>query len=150
AEAVRLRVEERLSLREIEKRLSVSRGSLSTWLREFPLTEDEKRRRARQKVQRNSCGRKCWGDESKFHRMVDPSKLTNLQRAKIAEAAVLFRLCLHGFSPYGSFAEGEKSDWLVVDAIGGRVLRIQVRYTHKYRYGVPAVRLHCSNGRGKA
>jgi hypothetical protein len=81
--------------------------------------------------------------------MVDTSSLSGHQKAKIAEAAVLFRLCLHGFNPYGSFSEGEKPDWLVLDTMTGRVHRIEVRWTRMNRYGAPVILLRCSNGRGK-
>ena len=37
-EAIRLRVEERLSLREIAEMTSASKGSLSVWLKPYPLT----------------------------------------------------------------------------------------------------------------
>ena len=45
AEAIRLRVEERHSLREIESLTGAARGSLSLWLKPYPLTEEEKRER---------------------------------------------------------------------------------------------------------
>ena len=45
AEAIRLRIEERRSLREIEVLTNAARSSLSLWLRPYPLTEDEKRAR---------------------------------------------------------------------------------------------------------
>jgi hypothetical protein len=41
-EAIRLRREERLSLKEIEKRIKVSRGSPSNWLRDYPLSPAER------------------------------------------------------------------------------------------------------------
>lgn len=42
SEAVRLRVEERLSLPEILRKVPVAKSTLSLWLREYPLTEEEK------------------------------------------------------------------------------------------------------------
>lgn len=48
AEAIRLRVDERKTLPEIQALIPVSKGSLSTWLRDHPLTEDERRARRSQ------------------------------------------------------------------------------------------------------
>ena len=47
AEAIRLRVEKRHSLREIETITGAARGSLSAWLKPHPLTEDEKKARSK-------------------------------------------------------------------------------------------------------
>ncbi len=54
AEALRLRLEERLSLKEIQARLAqpVAKGTLSIWLRAHPLTEQERLVRARAGVER--------------------------------------------------------------------------------------------------
>jgi hypothetical protein len=41
-EAIRLRVEERLTYAEIVDRIGVSRGNLSLWLASYPLTKDER------------------------------------------------------------------------------------------------------------
>ena len=52
-EAIRLRQDERLSLRAIQARLPVSKGALSLWLRSYPLTEAEvsaRRRTSRKRV----------------------------------------------------------------------------------------------------
>lgn len=47
AEAVRLRLEKRLSLREIETITGAARGSLSLWLKPDPLSDEEKRDRTK-------------------------------------------------------------------------------------------------------
>lgn len=39
--AIKLRTEERLSLPEIAKKLNISKGTLSPWLRDYPLSLDE-------------------------------------------------------------------------------------------------------------
>jgi hypothetical protein len=150
AEAIRLRLEERLSLKEIEAKLGVSRGSLSSWLRQFPLTEEERLQKVREKKRGNSWGSKrIRREESKYHRMVAPGPLTSHRRAKIAEAAVLFRLTLQGFTAYASCFDGEKVDWLVIEEATGRVLRVEVRCVHMQKYGYPFIRLRCSDGRGR-
>lgn len=45
SKAIQLRIEQRLSLRAIQKQLPVSKGTLSLWLKDFPLTDDEMRSR---------------------------------------------------------------------------------------------------------
>ncbi|HEX8847443.1 MAG TPA: hypothetical protein VF791_22555 [Pyrinomonadaceae bacterium] len=47
AEAIRLRVEQRMSLREIAAITGAAKGSLSLWLQPYPLTDDEKRARSK-------------------------------------------------------------------------------------------------------
>jgi len=44
-EAIRLRTEERLSYSEIKERLDVAKSTLSYWLRDYPLSEEEIRKR---------------------------------------------------------------------------------------------------------
>ncbi len=46
-EAIRLRVEQRLSLREIAAQTGAAKGSLSAWLKPYPLTAEERRLRQR-------------------------------------------------------------------------------------------------------
>lgn len=146
AECVRLRVEERLSLREIAERTSVSKGSLSVWLKPFPLTDKEKRMRHR--LPRRDHLRKQLGVKSKFYEMAAGQELTRLRKAKIAETAVLFRLVLHGFIPYGSPFDGDKTDWLV-ESPNGKLHKIQVRTTKNGTHGLPKVSLHCTEGHNK-
>ena len=78
AEAIRLRQQERLSLRQIAALLGASKGSLSVWLRSYPLTQAERKRR------NNSAGpvrqaTKDRGEESKFHRAIAGRQLTRQQ-----------------------------------------------------------------------
>jgi len=138
AECVRLRVEERLSYKEIEKRTGASRGSLSLWLVDYPLTEKEKDgRQARGQ-------RKPRPLPSTFFLAVKGESLTRARKARIAEAAVLFRLALHGFVPFGAAFDGERADW-VVD-VEGRLLRLQVKWVKTESHGLPLVSLNCTEG----
>ena len=68
-QADRLRVEERLSLDEIQSVVGASKASLSVWLRPYPLTEEE---RVRRRVQNHKGGfPACPLDgPSKFYRAV--------------------------------------------------------------------------------
>lgn len=143
AEAVRLRIEERLSLREIATRLGVSKGTVSVWVRPHRLTEDEIRTRAAKRPARPLKPR---GVESKFHQAVDASSWTRHQKGKVAEAAVLFRLILQGFHVFGSVFDGDKTDWLV-EVPDGAVKKVQVKWA-SCGEAMPAISLRCSNGRG--
>src|SRR5208337_3905527 len=70
SEAIRLRVEERLSLETIRKRLGVSQGSCSLWLRGFPLTKEEiaERNSGPKPRGEKSSNYKPRGEISKFYR----------------------------------------------------------------------------------
>ena len=59
-EAIQLRLSERLSNRTIAARLEVSSGSVSRWLRDCPLSEQELK-------ERQHSGNSRWGVEPKFY-----------------------------------------------------------------------------------
>lgn len=155
AEAVRLRIEERLSLPEIRALVPVSKGSLSLWLKDHPLTDEELRER------RQACGGRTKGlvhskikkaakDPSKWYEMANsswgPSQKHNAnQRGLIAEAAVLFRLTVNGFLPLRSIFEGHKADWLV--DTGKSVFKVQVKCVHRGQHGAPTVSLRTSGNK---
>lgn len=148
AEAIRLRVEERMSLREIAAATGAAKGSLSLWLQPYPLTDEEKK--ARSKVaKRYITPKKSHGEESKFYRMMDWQGINNQQKGKIAEAAVLFRLTLHDFYIYKSPFDGDKADWLVEVPETGRILKLQVRCVNPHAHGLPGVLLTCAEGHHK-
>jgi hypothetical protein len=146
AECIRLRVQERLSNKEISNKTGIAPGTLFSILHKIPLTHDE----MKQKFTLAHTGQigklKYRGDESKYYRMVKDSNLTRQDKAKIAEAAVLFRLCLKKFIVYGSPFDGDKADWIIesLDFLG-KTYRIQVKWTKDGRpgYGMPSVTLRC-------
>lgn len=124
-EAIRLRIEERMSLNEIADVTGASKGSLSGWLKPYPLTDEE--RRERQKVaKRYVAPKKDRGEVSKYYEAVAGRELTRQEKAKIAESAVAFRLALHGFHIYGSMYDGDKADWVVEVPETGKFHKIQV------------------------
>jgi len=130
AECVRLRVEERRSLREIHDLTGAAKGSLSLWLKEYPLTASELR--SRQAT-----------NKPKPSRVISPSKyylmaggLTSEHKGRIAEAAVLFRLVVLGYTPLRSVFEGSRSDWLI-ELEDARVVRLQVKWAARHRQGPP-------------
>ncbi len=149
AEAIRLRVEKRHSLREIETITGAARGSLSAWLEPYPLTDEEKE--ARSKVaKRYVTPKKNHGEESKHNRAIVWQSLTPHHKGRIAEAAILFRLSLHGFETFSSVFDGDKTDWLVQVHETGKLLRIQVRCVNTAkRHGLPTIMLTCAEGHHK-
>lgn len=148
AKCVRLRVEKRMSLREIHQLTGVSKGSLSVWLRPHPLTEDEKENRKKKRKVRSD--RKYRGDESDLHRLSPKDGHTRLEKSKIAETAVLLRLVLFHFVPFGSVFDGDKTDWLVEVPSTGKVRKVQVRWAKKSSKAVlPYIKLTCAEGSSK-
>jgi transposase-like protein len=137
AQCLRLRIEERLSIPEISKRVKVAKSTLSLWLKDLPLTKEERDRK------RHVVLRKDRGEPSKFVAMA-PERLTRAQKARIAEAAVLFRLALQGWSVFGSPFDGDRSDWWV--DVGGIIKRVQVKWAREAKQGLPSVPLQCSVG----
>ena len=148
AAARRLRVEKRQSLNEIEKKLGVPRSTLSLWLRDVPLTAKERRKRQFSHLAGNRYSAKDRGLQSKHYQASVVGALSREQKARIAEAAVLFRLALHGVETYGRVFDGQKADWVGITA-GGKALRIQVRWAGQGKHGLPAASLRCSAGRKK-
>jgi hypothetical protein len=95
AEAIRLRVNQRLSLREIQKRIGASKGALSSWLRPYPLTAQEvSRKQSRGKRQPGTPGT----EESKLYRQFTGIPLNQKQKSLIAESMVRARVHLLGLA----------------------------------------------------
>ena len=146
AEAIRLRVKERLSLSEIATLTGAAKSSLSLWLKPHPLTEEEKKARAKL-AKRYVAPKKDHGKESKYHKAVAWQNLSRQQKGRIAEAAVLFRLSLHGFHVYASLSDGDKADWMVEVPESGKRLKLQVRCVNlPWKHGLPGVGLTCAQG----
>jgi hypothetical protein len=143
--ATSLRVQGRLSIDEISAKLSVPRGTLAVWLRKDPLTNRERSDRriksTKEKREREP--------KSKYFSYVEGKSITRSQKAKIAEAAVLFRLALHGFNAFTSVFDGDSIDWVVEVPGKNKLLRLEVRWASRYRVGTPIIRLTRSNGRNK-
>lgn len=58
-EAIRLRVEEKLSLKTIAECLKISKGTASVWLRDYPLSEEIKKERRKKWVE-SEAGKKFY------------------------------------------------------------------------------------------
>lgn len=146
-EAIHLRVAERKSLNEIHVITGLSKGSLSVWLRPYPLTPEEKKARHTGKVCLSR--RKNRGEMSELCKMAENREFSTLEKGKIAELAVHLRLVLKGFRVYAPLVDGDKVDWMVQDPITGKISKIQVKWASSQNNGAPVISLRCSNGRGK-
>jgi len=144
ATAIVLRKDGRCSLDEIEAKTGVPRGTLASWFRKFPLTSGE---RTTRRASAMRARRKDRGQESKYSIAVSGQDLGRDRKARVAEAAVLFRLALHGFNVFGRVFDGEKTDWLVRVPGKGGALSVQVRWTKRAKQGLPFVSLECADGR---
>ncbi len=146
AEAIRLRIEERLSLREIAVITGAAKGSLSLWLKSHQLTEEEKKLRSKT-AKRYIAPKKAHSAESQYNKAVVWQNLSNQHKGRIAEAAIFFRLALHGFKTYTSVFDGDKVDCLVHVPENGEIFKLQIRCVHSpSRHGLPVVRLKCMEG----
>lgn len=146
-EAIRLRVEERLSLDEIEKRMGISRGTLSPLLKEYPLTDEElHERRARGFNKLNKERGKYTPVLSKFMGWITGKRLSTDRKGQIAEAAVLLRL---RFLDYEILMPSENSrmDFVVTRPDSSEFVRLQVKWARRADEGRPFVNLR--NGEGK-
>lgn len=135
------------STAEIGKALGVPKRTVAYWYRGQPLPSDVLRRKLQDaQARRINTGKKSRGVESKFHALVNERDLDKGTKGRIAEAAVLFRLALHGFFPAKPVFDGAKSDWLV-EVPGKGIRKIQVRWASaRGDYGLPNISLLCSKG----
>jgi PD-(D/E)XK endonuclease len=147
---LRLRVEERLSFKEIHDRTGAPKGSLSTWLRDHPLTDEERQRREASRV-RKGAPKKDRGSPSKLSQWLSGVALSKDQKGRIAEAAVLFRLALLRMNPLSPVFDNDRTDWAVEVPETGRIWKLQVKCasTPPLDNGLPVVSLrHVPGGRG--
>lgn len=126
-ECIRLRVEERLSLSEIQKVASVSQGTLSVWLRPYPLTELELSERAKQTGKTTvPWNKKERGTESWISRAMDRSALSSRAIGSLAECAVMTRALAHGIEVYKSVFDCAMVD-VVFHTPSNKLWKIQVK-----------------------
>ena len=137
-ECLRLRVEERLSIGQIQRRTGVSRSTVSGIVKDHPLSWDEVKEKHGEPWNKGKSGL-SEEEESKFSKMASRADLDSMQIAKIAESAVLFRLCLNGFATFGSPFDGDRTDWLV--EIPGSIVKVQVKTVEPKKNGAPVVPL---------
>jgi hypothetical protein len=108
-EVIRLRVEEFLSLREIHEKMGVAKGTLSYWLKPYPLPSDI--RQAKQAVAyeklkkfiKNRPRRKKMS-ESKFHKALGERLLSTCEKEGVA---IVPLLCSDGRKKRRRYRNGE-------------------------------------------
>ena len=143
-ECRRLKIDERLTYREIIDRTGVSKSTLSGWLSDISVSKKEMSERQRRPGNQNS--KKMRLPDSKYYGMVDTRGLTRHKKGKIAEAAVLFRICLRGMNVYGSPFDGDRADW-IVESSPGECHIVQVKWASmKRQRGLPTVNMRRSAG----
>ena len=131
---------EQLSLQEISERTGVSKGTLSTMLRDYPLSRKQKRNAWNKGNRSYQPERSKWADAIAL--------LSPNERGKVAEAAVLFRICVFGMSAYGSPFDGDKADWIVLRE-NGLTMKVQVKLCRSTRQGRPVIELRSSSAKAR-
>jgi len=142
-EALRLRTEKLLSLKDIASELGINKATASLWLRGHPLPKEELIKRMSTGLGGNK--KKARAAESRLHKLVSDKDFSRLQKSKIAESAVLLRLSMFCMSAFCSPFDGDKADWLV-ETPSGEIYKIQVRWAKMHDVGLPTVSLRCANG----
>jgi hypothetical protein len=144
--ALKLRLEKRLSLMEISTHLNVPRGTLRTWLAHYPLTPSELEQRRAKATVAGRFSKSYVRSASHLYQMTSGQTLSRHQKARIAEAAVILRLVIHGLVPYGSFFDGERIDLIVENRVGA-ILKLQVKWAGRgYSGNSPLVSLERTEG----
>jgi transposase-like protein len=147
-EALRLRVEGRLSIDEIKRQTGLSVGTISALLKDYPLSEHEVNERISHAAIRTNSVRKYSPDQSKFAAALEGEHLSTERKGQIAEAAVLFRLALQGYEVWKANFEGNRVDWLVSRPRVNKHVRLQVKWAKRDTAGRPLVQV-CNGEHGK-
>lgn len=147
---IQLRTADRLSFGEINKITGVNKSTLSSILKLYPINgreiSDKLRTSTISRNRQRSSARKKSEEllESKFYIMAKGTEFSRHEKAKIAESAILFRLCLTKFIVYGSPFDGDKADWIIEDQDNyNKTYRIQVKWVKRAKWGQPMISLQC-------
>jgi len=84
-EAIRLRKQERLSYSEIKKRLDVAKSTLSYWLRDYPLSEEEIRKRQKEGWKKAQASRERYRNTMREKKEKKKQKIYERYKEKFAE-----------------------------------------------------------------
>jgi hypothetical protein len=147
-----LRRKERLSLDEIQKRLKKPRSTITYWVKDIPLTKEELRIRRRAAAKKTNKKKRKGALHyrkkllSPYYTSIIKKRLDTINVAKISEAAVLFKLTLHGFNSFSPNFDGEKADFLVLNEFN-KTIKVQVKSTQHPKEGLPRIDVTCCNGR---
>lgn len=157
-EAIRLRLEDRKSLEAISKELNVSQSTCSNWLRDMPLTDEEKHQRyvlagiaSKQNLEAGNRKNKCkiTNSRSALFNLSEEREYTSNQKGKIAESAVMLRLSILQADIYKSVFDGEKLDFVIQMPNQNNLIKVQVRWACKNKQAL-GLKLRCSNGRNSS
>jgi len=146
---IKLRSKLSLSLNEITELTDIPKSTLSGWLKDYKLPNDKLLEKSRAGYNNTIITKKKNIDE--FVKNDFPfmeNNYTSNQKAKISESYVLFNLALREYGIYQSVFDGEKLD--IIAEKNGKLIKIQVRWLRKDKYGKPLCSLRKSNGRGKS
>lgn len=155
SKAILLRTEKRMSFSEISEELGVAKGTLSYWLKKYPLTKEEVKKKASENLAKYNREKKKYpgqdrGTESKYHKMIKENELENKQKGRIAESAIFFRASLLNIPFYKAIMDGDKIDCLVHDQKKDLFKKVQIRWAGQWgSKGSPKLRLTCTEGRYK-
>ena len=83
--AIRLRKEERLSYSEIKERLDVAKSTLSYWLRDYPLSEEEIRKRQKEGWKKAQASRERYRNTMREKKEKKKQKIYERYKEKFAE-----------------------------------------------------------------
>ena len=145
AEARRLRFEEKMAITQIASFLGVAKSSVSAWVRDLPLTPEEKEA-SRIATTRKNIASKSKPLGSKLNSIKLEGYSTD-QKGNIAEAVVLARLIVRDFEVYSPVFGGSSLDFVCKHALSNKLLRVQVRWASIKKYGRPTIKLTKSDGR---
>jgi len=146
-----LRKEKHLSYNEIHKVTGIPFSTIQGYVHDIPLPKKV----LKEKLvtgQKNSTPKRKTPDKSKLYKLSNNAVFTNNEKGKIAEAAVLLRLCIQKLVVFGSVFDGDKADWIIDSPKQNKRYRIQVRWASipkqngKY-IGRPKIKLVCMGPR---
>lgn len=148
---MRLRIEEKYSVKEVADALQISPSTASRWLKGTILnrprdasrvTSAAKAGREKLRKMRIDAAQEL-SDCPPFVRTVDPDSLSRMQKGAAAEALVSFRLVLIGCAVFSASSDGATEDW-VARTPSGKFARIQVRWVRRDKRGSDLTRDHVS------
>lgn len=153
-EALNLRINHRKSIKAISRELSLAKSTVSLWMRQYPLTAEEKHTRYVQagistKNNLRSDNRKRLQEQIVIPvstQLANERQYSSNQKGRIAETAVMFRLAILQISVYKAIFDGEKLD-LVIELPNNVLKKIQVKWIRIDKDGRGSVKLTCSNTR---
>ena len=132
-ECIRLRQEERFSLSDISSSTGVSKGTLSVLLRPYPLSAEEHyERQSRGAATARSMRKTTIASEqrklqppSDIYKLSSVLNLSTVQKARIGETMVMYRLALLGI--HSVISDLGSGPYDVIASHGGKICKIQVK-----------------------